>query len=223
MIAYVYQFYNALHKVKCNSKCHLRLTCFSTVFLFFPSENTAALLTLTSAMAHHAHWPLMKGKTAKQVMVPTFTLPPLLFSKASTRRVMDSLPTYTSLISFQITGPAAFVLPVSFATGQVSGQKQQMKHWAIVSTESQVTTAVLLLLLDRREREKKKAETRKKHITTRPGNNCSKTYQECGLSGGQIVVYSLSGMSQERGKEWTSGSTAGGRGFAVERLGTEPV
>lgn len=82
-------------------------------------------------------------------MVPTFTLPPLLFSKASTRRVEDSLS--TSPISCHITGSAASELHDE--TSQWT-KNQQMKHWTIVSTESQVITAAFLF----GEEKKKKKE-----------------------------------------------------------------
>lgn len=111
----------------------------------------------------------------------------------------------------------------AFAAQQIRRQNKQMKRWAILFTESQVTTAVLSLLLERgkkrsggrlREGEKKKSLLDPEIIAR------AKTYQECGSSGGRVAVYSLSEVTHrerhERGRERTSGSTAGGRGFAVE-------
>lgn len=108
-----------------------------------------------------------------------------------------------------------------------------MKRQVIILTESWVTTAVLPLLLEReggeagrrKEKKRKKKKKRQLHDSLLDPEIIAhaKSYQECGLSGGQTVVYSLfevpppQGLTRGEERERTSGSTAGGwGGFAVE-------
>lgn len=102
-----------------------------------------------------------------------------------------------------------------------------MKRQVIILTESWVTTAVLPLLLEREGGGGGWEAGRRKKRKKRPLHDSlldpeiiahAKSYQECGLSGGQTVVYSLfevpppQGLTRGEERERTSGSTAGGWG-----------
>lgn len=91
----------------------------------------------------------------------------------------------------------------------------------------------LLLLLEGKKRRararERETEGGKKSLPDPEIIAHTSTYEECSLSGGQIVVWSWSGgKTPERWKRAAvrrtrNRSTAGERGSAVERLGTRPV
>lgn len=158
-------------------------------------------------------------------MVPIFP-PLLLFSGPSTRRTNDSLATWTSLVPFQRTGSSAFVLPLSFCN------KTSPRNTRLSSLLGKVTTAVLPLLIERKKgsggRPRGRKKKKKKESLLDPEIIAqAKSYQECGLSAGKMVVYSLSqcvpqGMTQEE-REQTLGSRKRRRGFSVEWFGSKPA